>query len=143
LGTLFITILKNCLSSPPVFSGFRVTRSLVLYICFVDSCLSFCTFSFGHCVVRYTDFDCPFGICKLFLLVCQNMNLIATSSLISSSCSTSDTRRVNLVPNPVICMNEESNRKCLRQVEHIRGHLWHRYSITVNQVVVATVKLSK
>jgi len=38
-------------------------------------------------------------------------------------------------------MNEE--RKCIRQVEHIRGHLWHRYFITVNQVTVATVKLSK
>jgi len=25
--------------------------SLVLYVCFVDRCLSFCTFSFGHCVV--------------------------------------------------------------------------------------------
>ena len=24
---------------------------LVLYVCFVDRCLSFCTFSFGHCVV--------------------------------------------------------------------------------------------
>ena len=33
--------------------------------------------------------------------------------------------------------------KCLRQVEHIRGHLLHRYSTTVNQVMVATVKLSK
>jgi hypothetical protein len=40
-------------------------------------------------------------------------------------------------------MNEERTGKCLRQVEHIRGHLWHRYSITVNQVMVATVKLSK
>ena len=39
------------LSSPPVFSGVRVTRSLVLYVCFVDRCLFFCTFSFGHCVV--------------------------------------------------------------------------------------------
>jgi hypothetical protein len=39
------------LSSPPVFSGVRVTRSLVLYVCFVDRCLSFCTLSFGHCVV--------------------------------------------------------------------------------------------
>ena len=39
------------LSSPPVFSGVRVTRSLVLYVCFVDRCLSFYTFSFGHCVV--------------------------------------------------------------------------------------------
>jgi len=34
----------------PVFSGVCVTRSLVLYVCFVDRCLSFCTFSFGHCV---------------------------------------------------------------------------------------------
>ncbi len=35
----------------PVCSGVRVTRSLVLYVCFVDHCLSFCTLSFGHCVV--------------------------------------------------------------------------------------------
>ena len=28
------------------FSGVCVTRSFVLYVCFVDSCLSFCTFSF-------------------------------------------------------------------------------------------------
>ena len=43
--------LPEHLSSLPVFSGVRVTRSLVLYVCFVDRCLSFCTFSFGHCVV--------------------------------------------------------------------------------------------
>jgi hypothetical protein len=35
----------------PVFRGVCVTRSLVLCVCFVDRCLSFCTFSFGHCVV--------------------------------------------------------------------------------------------
>ena len=43
--------LTEHLSSPPVFRGVRVTRSLVLYVCFVYRCLSFCTFSFGHCVV--------------------------------------------------------------------------------------------
>jgi hypothetical protein len=43
--------LPKHLSSPPVFSGVRFTRSLVLYVCFVDRCLSFCTFSFGNCVV--------------------------------------------------------------------------------------------
>ena len=37
-------------------------------------------------------------------------------------------------------MNEERTGKWLRQVEHIHGHMWHRYSITVNQVMVATVK---
>ena len=39
------------LSSSPVNSAVRVTRSLALCICFIDRCLSFCTFSFGHCVV--------------------------------------------------------------------------------------------
>jgi hypothetical protein len=43
--------LPEHLSSPLVFSGVRVTQSLVLCVCFVDRCLSFCTFSFGHCVV--------------------------------------------------------------------------------------------
>jgi hypothetical protein len=41
-----VPILPEHLSSPPVFSGVRVTRSLVLYVCFVDSCLSFSTFFF-------------------------------------------------------------------------------------------------
>ena len=61
---------RKHLSSPLVFSGVRVTRSLLLSVCFVDRCLSFCTFSFGNCVVcllRFTDFDYPFGIFKLFL----------------------------------------------------------------------------
>ena len=45
-----LTLPKH-LSSPPGFSGVRVTLSLVLYVYFLDRCLSFCTFSFGHCVV--------------------------------------------------------------------------------------------
>jgi hypothetical protein len=39
------------LSSPPVFRGVRIAWSFVLCVCFVDRCLSFCTFSYGHCVV--------------------------------------------------------------------------------------------
>ena len=53
-----------------VFGGVRVTRSLVLYACFVNHCLFFCPFSFGHCVVRRSsiyDSDYPFGIFTLFL----------------------------------------------------------------------------
>ena len=49
-----LTLLKQ-LSSSPVFSGVRVTRSLVLCVCFVDRCSSFYTFSFGHCVVFFFD----------------------------------------------------------------------------------------
>ena len=54
----------------PVFSGVFVTRSLVLYVGFVDYCLSFCTF--GHCVVCSSSIYGfklpPFGIIKLFLV---------------------------------------------------------------------------
>jgi len=46
-----LLILPERLSSPPVFSEVRVTRSLALCVCFVGRCLSFCTFSFGYCVV--------------------------------------------------------------------------------------------
>ena len=43
------------MSSPPVFSGVHVTRSLVLYVCFVGRCLSFCTVSFCYCVVCFSS----------------------------------------------------------------------------------------
>jgi hypothetical protein len=43
--------LPEHLSSPPVCSGVRFTRSLAIYVCFVDRYLSFSTFSFDHCVV--------------------------------------------------------------------------------------------
>ena len=43
--------LPEHLSSPLVFSEVRSTRSLVLCVYFVDRCLPFCTFSFGHCIV--------------------------------------------------------------------------------------------
>jgi hypothetical protein len=51
-----------------VFGGVRVTPSLALYVCFVDRCLSFCTFVFTivlSVLLRYTDSDYPFGIFKL------------------------------------------------------------------------------
>ena len=56
------------LSLPPGFSEVRVTRSLVLYVCFVDRCLSFCLLAIVLSVLRYMDSDYPFGIFKLFFL---------------------------------------------------------------------------
>ena len=53
--------LPERLSLPPVFSGVRVARSLVLYACLVDDCLSFCTFSFGHGVVCSSSI---YGFCQ-------------------------------------------------------------------------------
>ena len=61
--------LPEHMSSPPVFSGVRVTRSLVLYVCFVVVC-PFVLFLLAivlSVLFRYTDSDCPFGIFKLSL----------------------------------------------------------------------------
>jgi len=44
------------LSSPPVFSRVRVTRYVVLCVCFVHRCLSYCLFSFSHCVVCSSNY---------------------------------------------------------------------------------------
>ena len=43
--------LPEFLNSPPVFSGVRVTRSLVLICMFCSSLFVLLYFSFGHCVV--------------------------------------------------------------------------------------------
>ena len=72
--------LPEHMSSPPVFSGVCVTQSLVLCVCFVDRCLSFCMVSFGHCVV------CPSSIYGFWLplwyfqtLLTQNYKFYFTS----------------------------------------------------------------
>ena len=50
--------LQEHLSSPPVFSRVRVTRSLVLCACFVDHCLPFCSlFLLLYVLLRNTDYD--------------------------------------------------------------------------------------
>jgi hypothetical protein len=51
-------------------------------------------------------------------------NEIGYRGRVSSSCVTSGTRRVTIITNLVI------------------SHLWHKYSGTVNQVMVVTVKIS-
>jgi hypothetical protein len=53
------------------------------------------------------------------------------------SCSTSNT---------YICLKSAEKswtRFALLQTKQIHGHLWHIYSVTVNQVMVATLKLCK
>ena len=67
------------------------------------------------------------------------------SGRVGSSCSTIGTRRVNLVTNPVISQSwmRKGPRSVYDKWNIYGGHLWHIYSITVNQVMVATVKFSK
>ena len=52
--------LPEHLTSHPVFSGVRVTRSLVLCVCFVDRCLSFCPLFFWPlCCLSFFDWWIP------------------------------------------------------------------------------------
>ena len=71
-----------------MFSGVRVTLSLVLCVCFLDFCLSMCPFSFGHCVV------CPliygFGLSLWYLQTLdKRMNRPSTDSMFATKFSRS------------------------------------------------------
>ena len=68
--------LPEHLISHLLFSGVRVARSLVLCVCLVDRCLSFCPFCFGHCLsvlLRFMDSDYLFDIFKFFLINARNI----------------------------------------------------------------------
>ena len=71
--------LPEHLSSPPVFIGVRVTRSLVLYVfcrsLFVPLYLFLLAIVLSV-LLRYTDSDFPFGTFKLFLDV-SDLNILA------------------------------------------------------------------
>jgi hypothetical protein len=64
------------------------------------------------------------------------------SGMVSSSCSTSDTRRVTVATNPVIHHGRKNWIEITTSV-HIYDHFVTQVFVTVNQVMVATVKLSK
>ena len=72
----FVVItIPSYISTPSVFSGVRVTRSLVL--CFIDRCLSFCPFSFGHCVV------CPSSMYGFWLPLWYLQTLLARKTTVA------------------------------------------------------------
>jgi hypothetical protein len=68
--------LPEHLSSPPIFSGLRVTWSLVLCVCFVDRCMFFCIFYIGHCVV------CSSSIYGFWLPLWYLQTLLVTSQVL-------------------------------------------------------------
>ena len=75
--------LPEHLSSPPIFSGVRITRSLVQYVCLVDRCLSFKTFSFDRCVVGSSiyGFWLPLWYLQTLLKVNSKCWMLATNWL--------------------------------------------------------------
>jgi hypothetical protein len=109
--------LPENLSSPPDLSGVRVTRSLVLYVCLVDRCLSFLTLFFlpivlyeEVCVTNDHGYV-PFGV--------------STSRSFPHSCLITGfvTRLTQWVP-----LVEQELRTLPEHPRLLwgRGHLWHR-----------------
>ena len=60
-----LSTLPEKLSSPPVFSGVRVTPSLIIFAMFCRSLFVLLVIVLS--VLRFTDSDYPFGIFKLFI----------------------------------------------------------------------------
>jgi hypothetical protein len=73
VGQELLTPLEH-LSSPPVFSRVRITRSLAICIWFVYHCLYFCTFSFGYCVA------CSSSIYRFWLPLWYHQALLVTKT---------------------------------------------------------------
>ena len=67
--------LPEHLSSLPVFSWVRVTRSIVLYVCFADCHLSFCSFSYFFLlanvlsVLQFTPLVSSNSSCPVYIFV--------------------------------------------------------------------------
>ena len=112
-----LLILPEHPSSPPVFNGVRVTRYLVLCVCLVDRCLSFCTFTFGHFVVCSSsiyEFWLPLWYLQTLHTHKSTDRVIRTplktgielgcSGRVSSSCSTSGICRVTWLYFYYVCI---------------------------------------
>jgi hypothetical protein len=57
----------------------NATRSLVLCVCFVNRCLTCCTFSFGHCVVFF-DIRILITLFGIFKLFCSTYNKLSVQA---------------------------------------------------------------
>jgi hypothetical protein len=70
--------LPEHMSSTPVLNVVHGIRSLALYVCLTDRCLSFCAFFFLaimlSVLLRYTNSDYSFGIFKLFIQILINFS---------------------------------------------------------------------
>ena len=115
--------LPGHLSSPPGFSEVCFTWSFVLYVCFVDHFLSFCTFFF-------------WPLCCLFFFYLR----IMITPLVSSNSSYPVPAPIvtpvlfTLVKHYVISYKGgDEDVIVLPHIEHVGGHMWHLYAVTVNK----------
>jgi hypothetical protein len=73
-GTQFTNIVQRHITAHKTLWLPWCYSILVLYVCFVDRCLSFCTFSFCHCVF------CSFPIYGFWLPLCYLQTLLESTT---------------------------------------------------------------
>ena len=135
--------IPELLSSPPVFSGVRVIPSLVLCVCFVDGCLSFCPFSFGHFVVCYSSiygFWLPLWYLQTLLKTGQHAG--------SNQVIRENTRLVIIYRNcqtfPGVYMNQFwGDNYNLIHLQHVWMYVRQLNHVIVEQVMMTTIKHCK
>jgi hypothetical protein len=127
-----LLFLPEHLSSPPVFSGVRVTRSLVLYVCFVDLCLSFCTYFFWALYCLFL-FDIRILITPLVVVVVWGFNVRLTYWGIADNLVSSNSSLYHFI---VCNVNQMKNKICTlctvqKSLTHIykTAHLIHAFHI--------------
>ena len=101
---------------------------------------------YGAIVKDITKWDSTFEnmlLDKMNKITTEKRGELWYSWRVERFCSSSRSRRVtrfNFGDNAYSVISLEREQDCiwLRQAEHIRGHLLHRYSVTINQFVIAT-----
>ena len=113
------------LSSLLVFSGVRVTRSLVLYACFVDRCLPICFSIYGFLLP-------PFGIVKLFYFLSwsQEKNGACNKFLFQSA---HFTYRKTIQENVINCKRQEVDDNILSI--KVQMYIIYNFSLNFHQVI--------
>ena len=111
----------------PVFSGVCVTRSLTLCVCFIDRCLSFCTFFFwALCCLFF--FDLRILITSLWYLQAL---LTYIKPLIRDQMKKKSYHYVITVPN----FNRKINRRNWGHIDSLSIHIYN--VMTAHSIVLA------
>ena len=129
---------------PEFIPGFSVSRSLVLYVCFVDRCLFF--FFWPLCCSIY-GLDYPFGIFKLFLrLSVYNQPLITTFDFTFIWCNTISVHDI-LLPNTDQNGFSHGNRytsvKKGNKYTSVKGGNWHIHTSNNNTNIFVVLYCNK
>ena len=111
---------------------FRLTRFLVLCVCFVDRCLSFCAFSFGHCVNSST---------RLAAASDKVYQLLAHGRWFSPGTPASSTTKTDRHDIAEILLKMALNTKINQSIVNFSSNLWDAYLLISEHFVLIYINV--